>query len=165
MEPAIMDATDLTQFIEEQGIEAEIVFLEDETPTVETAASAVGVDPAQILKSVLFVVKEGEDAFRPLLVVANGLSRISYKKLADYLGVSRRQVRIARPGQVKELTGYVVGTVPPFGHRQPLRTLLDEGVMDEEEVYAGGGAINALIHLQVAEMQRVLGAEVVALSE
>jgi len=165
MEAEVMGATDLAQFIEERGIAAEIVFLEDETPTVEAAASAVGVHPSQILKSVLFVVKEGADDLRPVLVVANGLSRISYKKLADYLGVSRRQVRIAQPAQVRELTGYAVGTVPPFGHRQSLQTLLDEGVIDEDEVYAGGGAINALIHLRVAEMQRVLNAEVVALSE
>jgi Cys-tRNA(Pro) deacylase len=149
----------------EQGIDAEIIFLEEMTPTVETAAEAVGVRPQQIVKSLLFLLKGAEGELRPLLVVANGFSRVDYKKLAAYLDVSRRQVRIARPEQVAAITGYHVGTVPPFGHRQPLFTLVDEGVMREEEVYAGGGAINALVRLETAELQRALSAEIVPLTE
>lgn len=161
----IMDAKDLAQYIEEEGIAAEIVFLEEITPTVEAAAEAVGVHPREIGKSLLFMIKEGEDEYRPLLVISNGLSRVGYKKLAAHLNVSRRRVRIANPRQVKAVTGYEVGTVPPFGHRQPLDTLLDESVVTLDEIYAGGGTINALVRLSVEELQRVLDAEVVDLSE
>lgn len=160
-----MDSRDLQQFLDEQNIEAEIVFLQEKTPTVEAAAEAVGVQPAQIVKSVLFVVKDRENGLQPQLVVSNGLSRISYKALADYLGVSRRRVRMARASEVEEMTGYMVGTVPPFGHSSPLPTLLDGTVLKQEEVYVGGGAINALMRLSVAELQRVLRAEVVGLSK
>jgi len=159
-----MNAQDLEKYIEEEGIRAELVFLEETTPTVEAAAAAVGVHPRQIGKSLLFMIK-GDDGYRPLLVISNGLSRVGYKKLADYLGVSRKRVRIASPQQVEAVTGYDVGTVPPFGHKQAVPTLLDESVTALEEIYVGGGAINALLHLQVAELQRVLEAEVVDLSE
>lgn len=161
----VMDANDLAQYIEKQGIDAEIVLLDEHTPTVEAAAEAVGVRPEQIVKSVLFVVKEGDGDYRPLLVIANGLSRIAYKALADQVGVSRRRLRMARPKQVLAMTGYPVGTVPPFGHSQVLPTLLDEGVTRQEEVYAGGGAINTLIRLPVEELQRVLEAPVVDVTE
>ena len=160
-----MDAQDLARYIEANGIDAEMVFLTETTPTVEAAAEAVGVQPAQIAKSVLFVVKEKEDGVRPQLVVSNGLSRVSYRMLADHLGISRKRVRMARPPEVQEMTGYAVGTVPPFGHASPLPTLLDASVMEQREVFAGGGAINALIRLSVADLQRVLNAEVVPLSE
>lgn len=160
-----MDAKDLEKYIEEEGIAAEIVLLEETTPTVEAAADAVGVSPRKIGKSLLFMIKEGKDAYRPLLVISNGLSRVGYKKLADYLGVSRKRVRIASPTQVKAVTGYEVGTVPPFGHREVLPTLLDESVTALDEIYAGGGGINALIRLPVVELRRVLDAEVVDLSE
>lgn len=160
-----MDAGDLQRYVDENRINAEIVFLEDETPTVEAAAQAVGVQPAQIVKSVLFVVKERENGAKPQLVVTNGLSRVNYKALAGYLGVSRRRVRMARAVEVEELTGYAVGTVPPFGHASPLPTLLDETVSEQEEVFAGGGAINALMRLSVDELQRVIEAEVVGLSK
>ena len=161
----MLDATDLARFIRDNSVNGEIVFLQDETPTVEAAAEAVGVAPQQILKSLLFVIKEGEGDLRPLLVIANGLSRVSYKKVAEHQGVSRRQVRIARPKQVEAMTGYAVGTVPPFGHPRRLPTLIDEGVLDQSEVYAGGGAINALLRLDAAELQRVVQADVVPLAE
>lgn len=160
----MLDAADLTRFIQDNDVDGEIIFLPDETPTVEAAADAVGVAPQQILKSLLFVIKEGEDDLRPLLVIANGLSRVSYKRLAEHEGVSRRQVRIARPTQVEAMTGYAVGTVPPFGHPRRLPTLIDEGVLAQSEVYAGGGAINALLRLDAAELQRILQAEVVPLA-
>lgn len=160
-----MDTNNLARYVEEESIAAEIIFLKEATPTVAAAAEAAGVHPRQIGKSLLFMIKEGEDEFRPLLVISNGLSRVGYKKLAAYLDISRRRVRIATPTQVKAVTGYEVGTVPPFGHRQPLPTLLDESIMALDEIYAGGGAINALVRLSVGELQRVLDAEVVDLSE
>lgn len=160
-----MDADDLAAYIEEEGIEAEIVFLEETTPTVEDAAAAVGVHPRQIGKSLLFMIKQADGEMQPLLVISNGLSRVAYKKLAEHLGVSRRRLRIATPEQVKDATGYEVGTVPPFGHSQPLPTLLDESVTELEEIYAGGGRINALVRLPVAELQRIVQADVVDLGE
>ncbi len=160
----MLDETDLARFVQDNDVDGEIVFLQDETPTVEAAAEAVGVAPQQILKSLLFVIKDSDD-LRPLLVITNGLSRVSYKKLAEYEGVSRRQVRIARPKQVEAMTGYAVGTVPPFGHSRRLPTVVDDGVLDQSEVYAGGGAINALLRLEAAELQRVVQADVVPLSE
>jgi Cys-tRNA(Pro) deacylase len=159
-----MNATDLARYLSANDIDAEIVFLDEETPTVESAAAAVGVKPEQIIKSVLFVVKEDEETYRPLLVVANGLSRIDYKKLAAHLEVSRRRVRIARPDQVAAITGYPVGTVPPFGHKTPLPTLVEAGVMVQEEVYAGAGAINALVHLSTTTLQQVVDGEIIALT-
>lgn len=150
-----MNARDLQQYIDAEGIDAEIVFLPETTPTVEAAAEAVGVRPDQIVKSVLFVIKDPEQGTRPQLVVTNGLSLVRYKALADHLGISRKRVRMARADEVLALTGYEVGTVPPFGHVQPIPTLLDETVREQEMVYAGGGSINALMRLGVAELERV----------
>ena len=161
----MLDAAHLERFMQENGVDGELVFLQDETPTVEAAADAVDSAPEQILKSLLFVIKEDEEHVRPLLVISNGLSRVSYKKLAQHEGVSRRHVRIARPAQVEEITGYAVGTVPPFGHARPLRTLIDEDILTQSDVYAGGGAVNALLRLDAAELQRVVQADVVPLTE
>jgi Cys-tRNA(Pro) deacylase len=155
-----MNSADLANFVAENGIEAEFVHLEEETPTVEAAAEAVGARPEQIGKSILFLA-DG----RPVLVVANGLTRVDYKRLADHLGISRRRLKLATGEQVLAITGYPVGTVPPFGHKEKLPTLVEARVLRQEELYAGGGAINALIRLTTAELQRVLAAEVVELAE
>ena len=155
-----MNSIDLVAFIEAQDIEAEIVPLESQTLTVADAAAALGVRPSQIIKTVLFLA-DGE----PVLVIASGLARIGWKRLADYLGVSRRRLKTANANQVAATTGYVVGSVPPFGHKKKLRTIVEESVFDQAVVYGGGGETNALLRLETAELRRIVGAERVALSD
>lgn len=155
-----MNSTDLARFIEQNGIEAEILHLQSETPTVAAAAEAVGVQPEQIIKSVLFLA-DG----RPVLVIANGLTRIQRKRLADVLSMSRRRVKMANGEQVENIGGYVIGAVPPFGHPQKLDTLIDQGVLQQKEVFGGGGEINALMCVAVPELQRVTGGRVVDIAD
>ena len=150
----------LAGFIVENGIEAEILRLEAETKTVAAAAAVLGLKPEQIIKSVLFLAN-GE----PVVAIAGGQARIAWKRLADHLGISRRRLKTAKAEQVLEITGYVVGSVPPFGHRQPLRTVVDTAVYDQKTVYGGGGDIDALLRIQTAELCRVVGAETANLSE
>lgn len=156
----MLNSINLAEFIADHAIDAEIVHLDAHTPTVAAAAEAVGVGPRQIVKSVLFLA-DGE----PVLVVTNGLTRIDRKRLADALNVSRRRVKIADAAQVQAVTGYPVGAVPPFGHPQPIRTLLDRGVLKETAVYGGGGEINALIRVPTAELQRVADATLVEIAD
>jgi prolyl-tRNA editing enzyme YbaK/EbsC (Cys-tRNA(Pro) deacylase) len=64
---------------------------------------------------------------------------------------------------VLEISGYEVGAMPPFGHRQLLTTLIDRRVLDFTDAYAGGGAENALAHLNPQDILRVTGAKVLDL--
>jgi prolyl-tRNA editing enzyme YbaK/EbsC (Cys-tRNA(Pro) deacylase) len=66
---------------------------------------------------------------------------------------------------VLEISGYEVGAMPPFGHRQPLTTLIDPGVLKLPEAYAGGGAENALVWLAPLEILRATGAKILDLLE
>lgn len=134
--------------------------LEAETPTVATAAEAIGVQPDQIIKSVLFLAGD-----RPVLVIANGLARIQRKQLADVLSLSRRRVKMADGEQVNAIAGFPIGAVPPFGHPQKLDTLLDQGVLLQEEVFGGGGEVNALMRVPVPELQRVTDARIVDVAD
>ncbi len=155
-----LNSTTLAQFVANQSITARLIHLPGDTPTVPAAAAVLGVSPEQIIKSVLFLADD-----EPVLAINNGLSRISWKKLADYLGVSRRRLKTADAEQVPAITGYVVGAVPPFGHRQPLRTVVATAVYDQTEVYGGGGEINALLHLTTTELRRIVGPETAPISE
>jgi prolyl-tRNA editing enzyme YbaK/EbsC (Cys-tRNA(Pro) deacylase) len=160
-----MDNRDLAGFIAREGIEAQILELDEPTPTVEAAAAALGITPAQIVKSILFLVKQKSGEPCPLLVITNGTDRVDYVALARYAGTSRRAIRIASAEQVAELTGYRVGTVPPFGHDTILPTVIDEGVLQQETIYGGGGTLNALMRVRVEELCRVLAAPVRAVTQ
>jgi Cys-tRNA(Pro) deacylase len=155
-----LTSDDLQRFVERNRIEATILPMAGHTPTVSDAARELGVETDRIIKSLVFM-NDGN----PLLVVTNGLARVDRRRLAAYLGVGRKKVKFASAEQALALTGFVVGSMPPFGHRQPLRTLVDPSVTGLDTIYGGGGDINAMMKLTPRELIRVTGAEVQELSE
>lgn len=155
-----MNSVDLAKFIADNEIDAEIIHLEEATLTVADAAEVMGVQPAQIIKTVLFLA-DGE----PVLVIASGLARIAWKRLADYLGVSRRRLKTGNAEQVQTITGYVVGAVPPFGHREKLRTIVEQSVYEQTVMYGGGGEIDALMRVETAVLRQIVGEETGDFSE
>jgi prolyl-tRNA editing enzyme YbaK/EbsC (Cys-tRNA(Pro) deacylase) len=160
MQTAMLGVDDLAGYMNVHGIQGEILHLNVPTPTVEAAALAVSALPEQIIKSILFVV-DGQ----PVLAVACGKTSIGRRAIADLYGVGKKRVRLAAPEMVLEISGYEVGAMPPFGHRQPLTTLIDLRVLDSSESYAGGGAENALVRLNPQEILRVTEAKVLDLLE
>ena len=158
--PSSLDRDAILQFIARHRIDADILDLNEHTATVADAAQALNVGTDQIIKSLVF--RHNEET---LLVIASGLARVDRKKLAAHLGVGRKKVKFANPEQVLQITGYVVGSMPPFGHRTRLRTLIDTGVTGLGTVYGGGGSLNAMMRLTPDELRRVTGAEVTSLCE
>jgi prolyl-tRNA editing enzyme YbaK/EbsC (Cys-tRNA(Pro) deacylase) len=154
------DSSDLQRFLNAEGIAARIIPLRVHTTTVPEAASALEVTAEQIIKSLVFLA-----GGNPLLVINNGTSRIDPRKVAAFLGLSRSRVRFARPEQALAITGFVVGSMPPFGHRTTLRTLVDAAVFRQETVYGGGGSIDAMMELTSAELVRATRGEAAELSE
>ena len=155
-----MGSEHLQLFIEEHAIEAVILPMDGHTSTVAEAAQALAVETDQIIKSLIFRVQD-----KPVLVINNGLARVDRRKLAAALGVGRKKVKFASPEQALAVTGFVVGSMPPFGHRQKLRTLIDPAVLDLDFIFGGGGDIDAMMRLTPAELMRITTAEVMDLSE
>ena len=151
---------DLQAYIDTHHLKATILPMAVHTATVADAAAALGVDSSRIIKSLVFMAAD-----QPVLVVNNGTARVDRKKLAACLGLNRKRVKFATAGQALEITGYVVGSMPPFGHRQPMRTLVDAAAAEMEVVYGGGGDIDAMMRLFVPELLAVTRAEVADFSE
>ena len=134
--------------------------MSEHTLTVGDAARALAVNTDQIIKSLVFHI-DG----KPLLVINNGLARVDRRKLAAHLGVGRKKVKFASPDTAFTLTGFVVGSMPPFGHKQKLPTLVDTAVTRLDIIYGGGGDIDAMMRLMPAELLKVSQAEVLSFSE
>ena len=81
-----LSSVDLQSFIDTHQIAATILPMAELTPTVSDAARALGVDPEQIIKSQVFLVKE-----EALLVITNGLAKVDRRKIATQLGVGRKR--------------------------------------------------------------------------
>jgi Cys-tRNA(Pro) deacylase len=155
-----LTSTDLEAFMQEKDIPGVMLHLEVPTPTVEKAAQAVGTQVERIVKSILFVI-EGQ----PVLAITSGTSHVDRRAIASMFAVGRKRVKLAPAEVVLEICGYEVGAMPPFGHLQKLETLLDRGVLEQPEVYAGGGAENVLVRLSPEDILQVTQAHVMDLVE
>jgi Cys-tRNA(Pro) deacylase len=144
-------ASRVAQWMVERGVPGELIRPGDPTPTVEAAAAALGVKPEQVIKSLLFLV-DGS----PYLVIVRGTARVNTAKLLEVLGA--REARLGKRAEVEAITGFPVGGTPPFGHRQTVPVLIDRGVLDLEEIYAGGGADDVMLRLKVSDLLQATGA-------
>lgn len=94
--------------------------------SLEEAAAARGIDPANIVKTL--VVRRGDDDY--LFVLVPGDRTISWPKLRSLLGVSR----LSMPDKevAREVTGYERGTITPFGSTTEWPVVADSRVVFRE---------------------------------
>lgn len=133
-----------------------------ETPVLsfEQAASDRNQRPEQIVRSILFQIRPEEF----LMVLVAGREQVDWKKLRQHVGRSR--VRMATEEEVLDITGYRIGTVSPFGLKNPVRVLIDASVLKEEEISVGSGVRNMAIIMKSADLRETLqDAEIVSLTE
>ena len=145
----------------EARLEAEsLIVLEmpQETGTAEQAAAAIGATTKQIVKSLVLIA--GGD---PVLVLAAGDRRVNLDRLPEAIG--REDLRMARAVEVKEITGFSIGGVPPLGHRRILPTFIDIRLMDEPTVYAAAGTSFRIFAVTPEHLRRLAGAQVFSISE
>ena len=127
----------------------EIINVGKPVKTVEQAVKATGSNPKQIIKSLLFISEK-----EPVLVIVDGESKVDLNKLAKIIG---GKVRLATPEEVKQITGFEVGAVPPVGVE--VKTIVDPKVLESKFVIGGGGRINRLSKLnpeKIVEHQRAI---------
>jgi Cys-tRNA(Pro) deacylase len=137
------------------GIEPDVHRFPSGTRTARDAAAAIGCPIEAIVKSLVFVA-DG----RPVLALASGAHRVDTVRLAQLC--SAQEVRRATPEEAREATGYAVGGTPPFGHRDLLRTLVDERLLGLDEVWASAGAPDAVFPIAPGELLRASGGSAAA---
>jgi prolyl-tRNA editing enzyme YbaK/EbsC (Cys-tRNA(Pro) deacylase) len=155
-----LGTADLAAFMASEEIAGELVELPVLTRTVETAAQAVGVEPDRIVKSIMFLI-EGE----PVLAITCGTAYVDRRAIGKRFGVGRKRVKLASRDEVLAETGFDIGAMPPFGHRKPLKTLVDQRILQFSFVYAGGGAENTLLKINPQDIVDVTQPEILVITE
>jgi prolyl-tRNA editing enzyme YbaK/EbsC (Cys-tRNA(Pro) deacylase) len=149
------------QALVDAGVDADQVReLPADTSTAEAAAQAVGAPLGSIVKSLIFLADGA-----PMLVLVSGDQRADVRRLRAQLGLSKRRLRIAQPAEVLEHTGFEVGGVPPVGHENPLRTLVDRTLSRFETVWAAAGNAHAVFPIAYGQLVTLTGGEVMDLVE
>ncbi len=115
------------------------------------AAQALGLDPAQVFKTLLARV-DGE----LVVAVVPVTSSLDLKALAAAVG--GRRAALARPEDAQRSTGYVVGGISPLGQRKRLPTVVDASAADQGRVYVSGGRRGLDVGLATQDLVRLTGA-------
>jgi Cys-tRNA(Pro) deacylase len=145
------------QALKSMGLAAEVMEFSKSTRTAAEAAAAIGTTVGQIAKSLVFLAGN-----EPVLVIASGANRVDVKKLHRLLGK-----KIIRPDAetVRRTTGFSIGGVPPVGHRERLRTLVDQDLLNFTVIYAAAGTPNTVFAVSPTDLVRIAEAEVVHIKE
>jgi prolyl-tRNA editing enzyme YbaK/EbsC (Cys-tRNA(Pro) deacylase) len=102
------------------------------------------------VRSLLFRV--ADDDF--VMVLVAGPQQIPWRVLRRRLNQNR--LTTADRDDVVRVTGYQIGAVSPFGVPQPLRVLVDAGVLRPSEISIGSGERGVTVILDSAELRRAL---------
>jgi prolyl-tRNA editing enzyme YbaK/EbsC (Cys-tRNA(Pro) deacylase) len=147
---AVLDFTHIDEFIKSRGV----VTLPRENGAA--GATEIFLENACPLKCLLFLASG-----IPILIVLRSEDRVSEQALATFLNVAKSRIEMAQIQQLIPLTGFPVGEIPPFGHREPLYTLVDQCVTSHSHVVFGN---NLEYVLPTTELLRATNAKVLAVS-
>src|SRR5579863_466701 len=127
--------------------------------TEKGAASVAGalgpvVTIRQVIKSLLFETSSKE----VVLVLVGGDQNVVSGTLKKILG--DRNIKMASPERIHEVTGYQVGSIPPFSWQQPgFRTFIDTSLLSESVLAVGSGSWGHEIVLSPADLMRAASAQ------
>jgi Cys-tRNA(Pro) deacylase len=145
-----------------KGVTLEVTVFDASAHTAEDAAARVGAELAQIVKSLVFV-SAGDDGPRPIVCLVSGANRVDVARLAAVLG--EPTVRRATAREATELTGFVIGGIPPFGHSQPVRVVMDPDLGRYATVWASAGTPTAVFPVPPATLRMLANAHVAPIVE
>jgi prolyl-tRNA editing enzyme YbaK/EbsC (Cys-tRNA(Pro) deacylase) len=128
------------------GLDDRIIIPEQSSATVAEAAAALGCAPGMIAKTLSFLQED-----RPVLILAEGLSRIDNQKYRARFGCKAKMIPAE---QVEALVGHAVGGVCPFGVNAGVTVYLDESLKQHETVYPAAGSDHSAVRLSIAELER-----------
>ncbi len=144
-------ALKVQQALQAIGLQLEVVELPGSTRTSQEAAQAIGCQVGQIAKSIVF---KTANSGRPVLVIASGPNRVNEKAIEGQIG---EPIGKANADYVRDRTGFVIGGVPPLGHRERIQTFIDQDLLHYTEIWAAAGTPHAVFRLTPADLVRMSG--------
>jgi prolyl-tRNA editing enzyme YbaK/EbsC (Cys-tRNA(Pro) deacylase) len=126
-------------FFQANAPDIAVIETDASSSTVELAAQAHNVEPAQIAKTICLNVRD-----TVLLVVTSGTARLDNRKVKDAFGGKGRMLGAE---EVLAATSHPVGGVCPFGLPSPLPIYCDVSLRHFAEVVPAAGSTNSAVKI------------------
>lgn len=146
-----MSIDKVKSFFTAYGLENRVMEFSVSSATVESAAIAVGTEPARIAKSLTFMSKEG----KCIMIVAAGDTKIDNSKFKHKFGT---KAKMLTPDEVIAFTGHAIGGVCPFAVPEDVSVYLDEGLKRFPTAFPACGSSNSAIELDCDTLFKLSGA-------
>ena len=144
-----MSLQSVRRWLAQHAPELELIEVAESTATVETAARALGVEPARIAKTL--AVRAGNEVF---LLVTRGDARLDNAKSKVEFGA---RPRMLGPEETLELTSHPIGGVCPFGLATPVPVYLDTTLQPFDWVYPAAGSLNSSVRVTPERLFELVG--------
>lgn len=136
----------------EKDIDAEFM-VHAKAETVAESAENTDMDAENIIKTLVFIGEE------PVAVLCPGDTSVSEEKLEEILETS---VRMAKPEEVTEATGYIIGGVSPFDLE--IKVFIEESILEKDRVKPAAGSRVVGVSIDPEDLKEISGAKTVDVS-
>ncbi len=150
----MLSSVDVHNYLQTANIPHELSRMPESARTAARAAAVLGLQPHQVVKSVLFLA-DG----KPLMALVPGDATVDYSKLKAETGA--RKLRLLDADEVRQLTGYLIGCTPPVALKSEMPVYIDMQALREDVVYTGGGEPGMILKIRSYDLVRAADAEVV----
>lgn len=146
-----------------KGVTLDIRVFDASTHTAADAAQAVGAEIGQIVKSLVFVAPADGGGLEPIVCLVSGPNRVDVARLAAVAG--EPDIRRASAAEARDLTGFVIGGIPPIGHARPVRVIMDPDLGRFPVVWAAAGTQSAVFPVPPGTLRMLANAHVAPICE
>ena len=101
--------------------------------------------------------------WEPIIALVRGTDRVDIARLASVTGKARMRRATAR--EATDASGFSIGGIPPFGHRQRISVVMDPALDAYPEVWAAAGTANAVFAIAPATLAMLSDALVAPCTE
>lgn len=146
-----------------KGVSLDIRTFDESTHTAQEAAAAVGAELGQIVKSLVFVAPNDDHGLDPVVCLISGPDRVDVARLAAVTG--EPEIRRATAREAHQLTGFVIGGIPPIGWDGPVRVIMDPHLGRHTTVWAAAGLPTAVFEVPPGTLRILANATVAPITE
>ncbi|MFA6463817.1 MAG: YbaK/EbsC family protein [Candidatus Paceibacterota bacterium] len=130
--------------LKNKNVDFELIPLNQVVHSVNDVQAACKCEVSEIIKTLVFVVDNN-----PIIIILPGDKRANILKIENIIG--EHGLRMAKPEEVKKFTGYIVGSVSPFGINPKIKQIADNSILNLSSLLFGSGKSDIIIKISQIE--------------
>ncbi|TBL81353.1 aminoacyl-tRNA deacylase [Paenibacillus thalictri] len=138
---------DIAAYLRENQILYEIIEHDVTLRSAQEGAAYFGIEMGQTAPTL--ILKSDTEYFA--MIVSGDYGHIDFEQMKDRLRCD--QLKLAKPKEVEQATGFAIGAVPLVGHGLPV--VMDRQLYRYAHIYGGTGYANSTLKLAPGDVEKL----------